>query len=141
MIRELVFLASISLSSFGVAATLQAMNKTQMEQAFIKKTLTSIPVDNLNGIDIANTFSIFLDNQGHAIGRFSNKPSNEPQVDEGVYRIKENGTLYLTWRHWDGAKELCAHFYNTQNAYIGIDCTNVFHTLFMKSAARPGNHL
>jgi len=117
------------------------MNKTQFEQAFVNKTFTSIATDNLNGRTIDNTFSMFLDNQGNIWGKMSHKPVNEPQTDQGTYSVGKDGTFYITWQHWDGAKQLCGYVFETKNAYISVDCNQVFHTAFMKAAAQSGNHL
>ncbi len=117
------------------------MNKKQVEEAFINKTSLSIATDNLNGQTIDNTFSMFLDNQGNIFGKMSKKPENEPQYDQGIYTIGNDGSLTITWHHWDGAKKLCAQFFNTQNAYIALDCDNIFHTVFMKDSIQSGNQL
>jgi hypothetical protein len=129
------------ISPLSFSATLASMSKDQVQQALINKTTISIATDNLNGKTIYNTFSEFLDSKGNILGKMSLKPANEPQTDKGVYSIKDDGTLLITWQHWDGGKQLCAHFFETKNAYIAIDCANVFHTVFMKDAIKPGNHL
>jgi len=51
------------------AASLQSMSKKQVQQAFINKTLISIPTDNLNGKTIHNTFTMFLDDKGVIYGK------------------------------------------------------------------------
>ena len=84
---------------------------------------------------------MFLDDKGNIIGKMSHKPSNEPQIDKGIYSIDADGTAYITWQHWDGTKKLCFHAFNTENAYINVGCDNVFHTVFMKDAIKSGNHL
>ena len=132
-------LTTIYSLSFGYA--LQSMNKEQVERAFINKTIISIGTDNLNGRTIDNTNSAFLDDQGNILGAMAFKPADEPQTDKGVYSIRDDGTLYITWQHWDGAKQLCFHIFNTKNAYISIDCADVFHSAFMKEAIQSGNHL
>lgn len=136
-----MFLALLSIHSLGAAATLVSMNKSQFKKEFVNKTLISIATDNLNGRTIDNTFSMFLDEQGHIWGKMSHKPVNEPQTDQGVYTIANDGTFYITWQHWDGAKKLCGRIFNTKNAYISVGCDNVFHTVFMKDAVKLGNDL
>lgn len=131
----------LNISSVSFSATLNSMNKNQVEKAFINKTFTSIATDNLNGRTINNTFSVFLDDRGNIYGKMLHKPINEPQTDKGTYSIAADGTFYITWQHWDGAKKLCGHIFVTKNAYISVDCDNVFHTVFMKEASQPGNHL
>jgi len=128
-------------SSLSFGATLNSMTKEQIKQSFINKTFVSIATDNLNGRTIENTFSMYLDDKGNMLGKMSLKPKNEPQTDKGIYKILEDGSVLLTWQHWDGAKELCAHFFETQNAYLAVSCDNVFHTVFMKEAIQSGKHL
>jgi len=135
------FLLTLFATTPCFGATLVSLNKTQIIKAFVNKTATSIATDNLNGQTINNTFSMFLDDKGNIVGKMSIKPPNQPQVDKGTYTIENDGTVYLTWQHWDNAKKLCFHAYNTQNAYINVGCDMVFHTAFMKDAIRIGNQL
>ena len=125
--------------SFGV--TLNSMTQAQVQHAFINKTIISIATDNLNGQTINNTNSAYLDNQGNILGKMATKPVNAPQADKGIYSVAKNGTFYIKWQHWDDAKQLCFHIFDTQNAYIVIDCNNVFHNAFMKATIQSGNHL
>lgn len=128
-------------SSFAYAAILHSINGTQFKHAFIGKTCTSIATDNLNGRTIDNTFSMFMDNNGNIMGKMSHKPDNESQTDKGTYTVKQDGTFYITWQHWDGGQKLCGRIFDTKNAYISADCNNVFHTVFMKAAIESGNVL
>ncbi len=128
-------------STLAYAMTLDSLNGPQFKQAFVGKTVISVATDNLNGHTIDNTFSMFMDNNGNVLGRMSQKPKNEPQMDKGVYTVEPDGTFYITWQHWDGGKKLCGRIFNTQNAYISIDCNNVFHTAFMKEAIQSGKVL
>lgn len=141
LLTVFIFTALVTASSLCFGATLNSLSKDEVKQAFINKTSTSIATDNLNGRTINNTFSEFLDDQGNILGKMTHKPVNEPQTDKGIYSITNDGTLYITWQHWDGGKQLCAHIFNTQNAYIAVDCAGVFHTVFMKDAIKTGNHL
>ncbi len=129
------------LSTTSFAATLHSMSKLQIEQAFFNKTYTSIPVDNLDGKTVNDSNTIYLDGKGHVVGAMSIKPKNEPKIDVGHYKLTKDGTLYIQWAHWDFQKRLCFHIYETQNAYVSVDCKNVFHSVFMKSAAKLGNHI
>lgn len=129
------------MNSIVYATTLHSLNSSQFKQAFIGRTLTSVATDNLNGRTIDNKFSMFMDDNGHIFGKMSHKPDNEPQIDKGTYTIESDGTFYITWQHWDGSKKLCGRIFDTQNAYISIDCNNIFHTAFMKQAIKSGNVL
>lgn len=135
-----VFIAALT-SPLVYAATLHSLNGSQFKEAFIGKTFTSIATDNLNGRTIDNTFSMFMDKHGNIFGKMSHKPDNQPQIDKGTYIVEADGTIYITWQHWDGAKAVCGRVFNTENAYISVDCSNVFHTAFMKEAVKPGNVL
>lgn len=137
----IMFTALVATSSLSIGATLNSMNKSQIEQAFIHNTFTSIATDNLNGRTVDNSNSVYLDGHGNILGKMSQKPADEPQTDKGVYSIADDGALSITWQHWDGHKQLCFHIFNTQNAYIAVDCANVFHSAFMKAAIQAGNHL
>ena len=136
-----IFCSLLVISQLVFGATLTSMSKEQIEQAFVNKTFTSVPTDNLNGRTIDNTFSMFLDDKGNMWGKMAHQPTNEPQTDRGTYNIASDGTIYFTWQHWDGAKKLCGHIFETKNSYISVDCSNVFHTVFMKDAAQSGNKL
>ncbi|MCX7120964.1 MAG: hypothetical protein NTZ67_04215 [Gammaproteobacteria bacterium] len=135
----LVTLTTLSTVSFGL--TLHSMKKAQVIKAFVNNTATTIPTASLDGKMIQNIISVFLDKKGNIFGRMESKPENEPQSDQGTYIIKNNGTLEITWQHWDNNKTLHAHFFNTKNAYITIDNDTVFHTVFMKAQIQAGNHL
>ncbi|MDR3492080.1 MAG: hypothetical protein P4M12_08580 [Gammaproteobacteria bacterium] len=137
----ILFLTFLTINSLSFSATLSSLNRDQFIKTFVNKTSISIATDNLNGRTIENTFSMYLDEKGNIIGKMSHKPVNQPQADNGVYSIDEDGTAYITWQHWDGAKKLCFHAFITNNAYINVGCDNVFHTAFMKEAIKSGNHL
>lgn len=136
-----LFAALIGISSFSFAATLNSADKSQVTQAWVNKTFTSVPVAHMGDQSLDNTFIGSLDDQGHIWGKFKKKLANQPQVDQGSYTIKDDGQLCLTWKHWNNAKEFCVYTYNTDNAYIIVDTTNNFHTVFMKSQIQEGNKL
>lgn len=137
----ILFPILLAVSSLTLGTTLHSMSKKEVEQAFVNKTATTIPVANLNEHAISNTFTGAFDDKGNAIAKFAHKPENGPQSDKGHYRIAEDGTMYITWQHWNDSKEFCIHVYDTKNAYVIIDCKNVFHTAFMKDAIQSGNHV
>lgn len=129
----MVFYSSIS------ASTLQSMTKVQVKRAFINKTLVSIATDNLNGKTINNTFTVYMDDKGSIYGKMSVKPDNEPKTDKGIYTLENDGTVTITWDHWDRKEKLSAQFFETKNAYLAISRDNVFHTAYMKELILPGN--
>lgn len=132
-------LSAATFLDFG--ATLISMTKNQVVATFVNKTFASIGTDNLDGRNINVSNIVFLSKNGQAFGKMSLKPKNDPQVDQGVYSIKDDGSLLIKWRRWDGSKQLCFHLFETKNAYISIDCNNVFHSAFMKADVHAGNRL
>lgn len=139
--KPIYFSILVLSASSASAATLTSMTKAQIENAVINKTLVSIPTDNLNGKTINNTFSMYLDGKGHIYGKMAHKPDGELQADQGVYTLKDDGTVTITWNHWDKKETLYAQLFETKNAYLAIDNNNVFHTVYMKESILSGNKI
>lgn len=137
----LFYFMIVTLPSYTMAATLHSMTKEQVQKTFINKTLVSISTDNLNGKTINNTFIMYMDDKGKIYGEMSHKPKDEPQSDNGVYTLENDGTISITWNHWDKHEKLYAQFYEMKNAYLAVSSDGVFHTVFMKEAILPGKHL
>lgn len=132
----LMLLILASPLSFG--AVLRSMNEAEFEKYFTGKTFQSIPTNTLD-VHTYNIFSVYLDGHGGVWGKMSQKPSGEPQADHGSYTVKPDGTFIITWQHWNKPKKLCGHLFETKNAYIIVDCDQVFHSVFMKNASQSGN--
>ncbi len=141
MKRLLCFIMLTMLSPLMLAATLHSMTKAQIQRVVINKTLVSIPTDNLNGKMINNTFSMYMDDRGNIYGKMSLKPDGEPQTDKGIYTIGNDGTIIITWNHWDNKEKMYAQFFETKNAYLAIDRDNIFHTVYLKEAILSGNKI
>lgn len=47
-------------------------------------------------------------------------PMNEPKTDKGIYSLENNGTVAITWDHWDRKEKLFAKFFETKNAYLAV---------------------
>ncbi len=135
----LLMITAMSTASFGL--TLHSMGKTELAKAFENKTATSISIVKLDNKMIQNTITVFLDGKGHISGVMAQKPNNEPQKDQGTYLIKPDGAMYITWQHWHHATPIQAYFFDTKNAYVVIDSNPVFHTVFLKSEMKTGDHL
>ena len=134
-----VFAALVITSSLSFGATLNSINQDQCKQAFVGKTFTSVSTAQPNGKN--NSVIVYMDDKGKIQGKFADKPANAPQTDQGIYSIKEDGLICITWQHWFKGKEEHVYAYNTQNDYIMVDNNNIFHLVIMKSAIEPGNHL
>jgi len=137
-----VLLAALMVtSSVSFAATLSSQSKDQVQQTFVNKTFTSLPMPFL-GQPINNIFTGYMDDQNKIWGKFAQLPQNNvPQVDQGVYTMKDDGQLCITWQHWMNAKEICVYTYETNNAYLIVSNDNNFHVAFMKSAVQPGRQI
>lgn len=136
-----IFAALITTSSLSLGATLNSINQDQFKQAFIEKTFTAISTSQLNGKEINNGITVYIADKGKIKGKFTDKPTNGPQTDQGVYSIKDDGMVCITWQHWFNGKEECVYAYNTQNAYIMVDNNNIFHFSIMKFAIQSGDNL
>ena len=134
-----IFSVLSATSSLSFGATLNSISQDQFKQAFVDKTYTSIST--AYGKETDNSVTVYMDENGKIQGKFTHKPANAPQTDQGVYSIKDDGLVCITWQHWFKGKEECVYAYNTQNAYIMVDNNNIFHLVFMKSAIESGNHL
>ena len=137
MKKQLVVVATlIATSSLGFSATLSSINQDQFKQAFVKKTFTAVLTSQLNGKEITSGLTVYVGNKGKIKGKFTDKPVNGPQADQGVYVIKNDGMICITWRHWFKGKEECVYAYNTKNAYIMVDNNDIFHFSIMKFAIK-----
>ena len=131
----------VASSQTAFSATLNSLTKEQLTNTLINNTVVSIATDVFNGQIVPNTFSYFLDDKGNMQGKFGEKPKNEPQTDIGNYKIEADGRVLCTWKHWYNGKTMCFQIFNTENAYISVDCNNIFHTAYLKSAIKEGNRL
>lgn len=129
----ILFATLTAVTSLGAGATLNSINQDQVKQAFVNKTFISAGTARLDDREIANIFTGSMDDHGKIHGKFFHKPSHAPQTDQGVYAIKADGQLCITWQHWQGGKEFCVYAYNTTNAYVLVDINNVFHIVFLKN--------
>lgn len=131
----------LSVTNLSLAASLNSMTKTQMEKAFLEKTVTASSIEFVEGKPVPNTFSMYMGSHGNITAKLAEKPKNEQQMDKGYYIIKEDGTLRIQWENWDKGKELCFHIYDTKNAYVSITCAGEFAMAYLKTSVQPDNHL
>jgi hypothetical protein len=139
-----IFAALIVTNSLSLGATLSSINQDQFIKSFVGKTFsakTSISTTQLNGKEIDNSVTVYMDNKGTIQGKYTHKPAHAPQTDQGVYSIKDDGMICMTWQHWFNGKEECVYAYDTQNAYVMVDNNHIFHFSIMKFAIKPGDNL
>jgi hypothetical protein len=140
MKKVIVLVLTLIASTFSFAATLHSLNKAGVKQAFVGKTIVSVPATHLNAQVLQNSFIAYIDPNGTMMGKFMQKPADAPQMDKGTYVIKDNGEMCLTWQQWDNGKQFCVNVFDTKNAYIIVDNEHMFHTVFMKDVIKEGNH-
>ncbi len=144
MKTSFLWVSVLTISSTVFAANLESLNKDQVINAFVNKTAVSITSKLFNGQEVNESpraFSFYMDDKGNLSGKLGAKSTNGPQTDVGNYKIDAEGRVFCTWRHWYGGKTVCFNFFNTQNAYLAVNCENVFFTGYLKSAIKEGNHL
>lgn len=143
MKKLLLFTAVLlSVSSASFAATLNSMNKAEIMKTLSEKTLTTIPLVTINAKLVNNSFSGYLDKSGKVTGQMSNKPEgNDPQNDEGTWKVSDEGVLCVTWQHWNQAKPICTHVYNLKNSLVFMNLKNTLETLALKNDIKSGNQL
>lgn len=141
--RKLVMVIAVFLSAsqFSYAASLSSMNKSQASSTFTDKTITTLSAATLNGKVIQDSFSGYFGKDGKMNGKFSSKPADTPQADEGTWLTKSNGQVCFTWTHWNEGKERCVTLYKLNNAVLIIGPDNVFETLIMNDNIKSGNQL
>ena len=134
-------LGACVISSMAAAATLNSINKDQVQQAFVNNTFTTASVVHPTAFSINNSFTGYMSSDGKIWGMFMHKPKKLPQVDQGTYVIKDDGALCMTWKHWHDAKEFCVYIYNAENAYLLVTTDNMFDTAFLKTSIKTGKHM
>ncbi len=129
-------------TSWCFAATLNSMPQDLISQAFVGKTMitiTSILGD--NNQSLVNKLTFYIDTQGKIFGKLDTPVTNSPQNDQGSYAIKTDGSLCMTWQHWNNGQEWCANIFETANSYLFVDTNNNFHTAVMKNNISSGNQV
>lgn len=143
--KKLVVLSAAALMSFSslcFAAPLQSLNEKQINQTLENKTITTISLITLNGKLVNNRASIYFSKDNKVNGKFSNKPDNDPQTDEGSWSVKPNGTLCVTWQHWNQAKPICVAGYQLKNALFFVNTdTQKLETLILDENIKDGNQV
>jgi hypothetical protein len=133
----IISLAVLLPYSLGFGATLNSIDKDQVKQVLVNKTFSSGGSARLPGQTIGVIFTGSMDDHGVIRAKFSQPTSQGPQSDRGIYSIKDDGQLCITWQHWRGGKEFCNYVYDAANAYMLVDLDNQFHIVFLKTDIHP----
>lgn len=135
-------LALLSFSSMAWADPIQSMDKEQLTKTFSDKTINTIALTTLNNQLINDAVSVYFDPKGHVVGKFSSKPQNAAQNDQGAWEVKPKGVLCVTWQHWHEGKPICVVAYNLKNGILFVNQdNNKFETLVLKEGIKFGNQV
>ncbi|AHE66226.1 hypothetical protein [Legionella oakridgensis] len=140
--KKAIAISAVLFSYSAFAETLTSLSKEEVLSTFQGKTIKSIPLANLDNRLIADSFMGYFDKNGQITGKFTKKPQgNDPQTDDGTWRVKDDGTLCVTWKHWFNSKEVCALTYPLGNGYLFVNPdNNNFESLIHKDI-KSGNQI
>ncbi|MCW8450348.1 hypothetical protein [Legionella quinlivanii] len=131
----------LSVSSCALAATLTSMSQSEVSDALGDKTLTTISAATLNGKVLPDSFTGYFAKDGKMMGGFAQKTADAPQNDKGTWRVKEDGSVCMTWEHWFNAKEECVYFYKLNNGLLAVGADQNFESVILNSEIKSGNQL
>lgn len=125
MMKKLAILLTavtlLSFSSLSFAASLQSLSKEQIIQALQDKTITIVPLVTHNGQLINNPIIASFNKQNQINAKFSTPVDDEPQTEQGTWKVDENGMLCVTWQHWFAQKPICVFTYSFNNSLIFVN--------------------
>lgn len=141
--RKLVLGVALLVScAVGYAGPLQSLNKNQVMKVLGNKTITTIPLNTLQGQLIANNkVSVFFAKDGQLIGRFESKPDNNPQSDEGTWKVNANGQTCVSWKTWTENKPVCVYAYKLANSLLFVNTANKFESMVLTDNIADGNQV
>lgn len=143
IVKNLTYLSSLMvlLPAMAIAGNISSMNQDETTKTFSDKTITTINAATLNREMINNKFTGFFSKDGKLVGKFANKPQNDPQQDEGTWSIKPNGSMCFKWNHWDSSQEKCISLYKLQNGILVVNEQNGFETFIQQKDIKSGNQV
>lgn len=132
--------ALMSVTSICHAASLQSLDKKQLTQKLEDKTITTIPLVTINGALKKNTANVYFGKDNKINGKMDSKPDNDHQTDEGSWSVKPDGTLCVTWQHWNAAKPTCVFGYQLKNVLVLVNKkTKNLETIILSDNIKSGN--
>ncbi len=121
--------------------TISSISKEKVLNTIVNKTLTSIPYSNIGSELVPYSLSFYFADDNKVNGKLTNKPTNEPQQDLGIWTVDNDGKLCITWNYWNASKPFCAYLYDANNSIIFLDPDNKFVSMVVKSNIVAGNHI
>jgi hypothetical protein len=123
------------------AESMQALKKNEVVKTLENKTITTIPLTTLHGDLIDNTATVFFSKDGKLLGRFETKPENNPQSDEGTWKVNANGQTCVSWKSWNDSKQICVYIYKLSNSLIFVNTANKFESMVLSGKIVSGNQV
>jgi hypothetical protein len=140
--KKIIGLSLALVSSVTFATSLTSMNSSQVKNALVDKTITTVSTATLNGKLVENSFNGYISKDGTMTGKFANPVADgSPQNDTGTWKVESNGQFCFTWKNWDSGKQRCVTFYKLNNALLVVGPGNVFETLILDSNVQDGNKM
>lgn len=144
--KKILMLGVISIlgcfSTLSFATPLQPLNSEQLKTAVAGNTMTTIPLITLNHKLMNNTMTVYFARKGKLHGQMSNKLEESPQTDNGIWMVKPNNILCVTWQHWNQKTPICVNVYSLNNSIIFVNIeNNNFESLVLKENIKSGDHL
>lgn len=143
MKKSILLTAAFLLATGGTAfAAMSALTKPQVMHVFENKTITTIPLITLQGELMKDAFAGYFAKDGTVRGQLATKAENYPQTDKGKWQVKSNGTMCITWAHWNQGKQRCVFVYSLKNAKVIVNQnTKKLETVILDKNIQAGNQL
>lgn len=133
---------AVVMSTAGFAASMNSLNKNELTNMISDKTITSVPLITMDNQLTPNTFTGYFGKDGTINGKLSNQPENGPQADNGTYKINADGSLCVTWQHWNNTSPICVSAYKVGNGLMLVNTkSHDFETLLLSSDIKTGNQI
>lgn len=129
-------------STAGIAATINSLNKQELNNIISDKTISTVPVITMDNQLTQNSITVYFGKDGKITGKLTNQPANGPQNDTGTWKIEANGALCVTWQHLNNATPICVTAFKVANGLILInDKNHGFETVLLSGDIKAGNQV
>lgn len=131
----------LSVPSLNFASSISSMSKADITAALSDKTITTISAATLDNKVLPNSFTGYFGKDGKMAGGFAQKTEDAPQQDKGTWRVKNDGSVCMTWGQWFNGKEECVYFYKLGNGLLAIGADHNFESVILNSGIKTGNQI
>jgi hypothetical protein len=127
--------------SLSYAESIQSLSKNEVLKALENKTITTVPLVTLHGKLVPNTVSVYFGKQEMLVGKFAEKPKNDPQNDQGTWQVKDDGQFCVSWKVWTNNRPICVYTYKLANSLVFINTDKKFESMVLTDSIQSGNQL